>query len=226
MLKRCEMLILVASIWLTMPQLSLAALSPKTQTASQQTVSIKFNVADAFNIQSASLRSLMLELYDCQPQDLQKNTKVSKEEFVEWVFEGPFDWKFDAIKNAQSIEALTLSFSQEYQGDRILPLITGLYTMLLHAYGGENEFTFNNTISLENFTIATQNIEIITTKLQNSLQEKDSLNLHEVCIVTAQKKLIEIKKKLLVDYEKISHVAGSNPLRSRIDESSGEFIKF
>lgn len=226
MLKRCEMLILVASIWLTMPQLSLAALSPKTQTASQQTVSIKFNVADAFNIQSASLRSLMLELYDCQPQDLQKNTKVSKEEFVEWVFEGPFDWKFDAIKNAQSIEALTLSFSQEYQGDRILPLITGLYTMLLHAYGGENEFTFNNTISLENFTIATQNIEIITTKLQNSLQEKDSLNLHEVCIATAQKKLIEIKKKLLVDYEKISHVAGSNPLRSRIDESSGEFIKF
>lgn len=226
MLKRSLMLIAVTSTWLITPQPSLAALSLQAKTTSQKIVSKQFNAADAFSIQSASLRSLMLALYECQPQDLQKSTKVSKEEFVQWVFEGPFDWKFDAIKNTKSIEALTLSFSQEYQGDHVLPLIAGLYTMLLQAYGGENEFTFNESINPQKLTIAAQNVEVGRTKLHNTRRESNAFNLNEACSANVQQKLAKIIEKLLGDYKVITKAARSNPSAPKIDNDSNEFIKF
>ena len=130
----------------------------------------------AFKMQSDTLRKLMLQLYECNPKDLHKSTKVSAEELVQWVFEGPFGWKFEAIKQAQSVNAISLSFDENYQGDRVLSLITGLHTMLVKAYGGENEFKFTKRISPENLQLAIQNIEVTKFKLLNTSNHADPIN--------------------------------------------------
>ncbi|PPD53833.1 MAG: hypothetical protein CTY12_04405 [Methylotenera sp.] len=168
-------LIVIALPCIFTPQLTFAVSTNQTKPSSKA-----FNAKDAFDLHSTELRKLMLAFYECQPQSLQKNTKVSKEEFVQWVFEGPFDWKFDSIKNTQSIEALTLSFSQEYQGDRVLPLITGLYTMLLQAYGGKNEYTFE-AANPHKLNIAAQNTNIIMAKLLNVKHENNETNANQNC---------------------------------------------
>ena len=51
------------------------------------------------------LRQIMVRLYQLNPLELQKSTKVSAEEFMQWVFEGPFNWKFDAIRKLQQTDA-------------------------------------------------------------------------------------------------------------------------
>ncbi|MFA7349335.1 MAG: hypothetical protein WC009_01125 [Methylotenera sp.] len=199
------------STWLLTPQLSLAAPSIQVKSTSQKNAPKQFNAADAFSLQSANLRTLMLELYECNPQALQKSTTVSKAEFVQWVFEGPFGWQFDAIKNTQTIEALNLSFNAEYQGDRVLPLITGLYTMLLQAYGGKNEFTFTETINPQKLTIAVQNVEITSAKLLSIKQDNNELHLSDNCNKNVKRMLNDISKHIDADARGIAKEASSTP---------------
>lgn len=170
-------------------------------TVNQTKISAKeFNAKEAFSFHSAALRTLMLDIYECQPQALQKSTKVSKEEFVQWVFEGPFNWKFDAIRSAQSIEALKLSVIQVNYGDRVLPFITGLYTMILDAYGGKNEYTFSNDIHPQKLNLAAQNIDVGAEKLLNLKQENGELLIDKSCNSEVKQKLKKISKNLLHDY--------------------------
>ncbi|MDO9366442.1 MAG: hypothetical protein Q8K83_06260 [Methylotenera sp.] len=218
----------VVSTWFLTPQLSLAASSIQAKTTSQKNAPEQFSAADAFSIQSANLRTLMLDLYECNPQALQKSTKVSKEEFVQWVFEGPFGWQFDAIRNMQSTDALTLSFSTAYRSDRVLPLITGLYTMLLQAYGGKNEFTFTEVINPQKMTIAMQNVEISAIKLLRAKQENGEPYLSEECNANVQRIFNNISKHINADASRIAKKALStsriNPFQ--MDENTLEFTPF
>ncbi|WP_137718722.1 hypothetical protein [Methylobacillus flagellatus] len=93
------------------------------------------NRAQALEQHAEDLRQLMLLLYAQYPQALRKSTSVSAEEMVQWVFGSPFNWKFEAIRHAQQLSALRLGMSADYAGDRILPVITGLYTLIREAYG-------------------------------------------------------------------------------------------
>ena len=47
------------------------------------------------------------------------------------------NWKFRKINNAQDIDALDQVFDDDFKGDRVLSLITGLYTMLIKAHGNK-----------------------------------------------------------------------------------------
>ena len=212
-------LIVIALPCIFTPQLTFAASTNQTKPSSKA-----FNAKDAFDLHSTELRKLMLAFYECQPQSLQKNTKVSKEEFVQWVFEGPFGWKFDSIKNTQSIEALTLSFSQEYQGDRVLPLITGLYTMLLQAYGGKNEYTFE-AANPQKLNIAAQNINIIMAKLLNVKHENNETNANQNCHPQI---LSLIANRVNADAKKLdqSSQTGQKLKPFQMDVSIVEFIPF
>lgn len=55
---------------------------------------------------SDTLRNIMRTLYLYNPDELKKSTTVSANEMVQWVFEGPFNWKFDAIRKLQGAKAL------------------------------------------------------------------------------------------------------------------------
>jgi hypothetical protein len=87
-------------------------------------------LAILFEQHAASLQSWMEQSYASNPNELKKSTQVSPREMAEWVFHGPFNWKFDAIQSLQSSDALRLSVSDDFPGDRILAFTTGTYTSL------------------------------------------------------------------------------------------------
>ena len=89
-----------------------------------------------------SLKSLMLKLYKRNPNQLAKSTADNAEKMVGWVFEGELQhrWQFKEIDNKQGTEAIFLAFDANYQGDRVLPFIVGIQTMLIKAHGNKKEF--------------------------------------------------------------------------------------
>lgn len=124
-----------------------------------------------------SLRLLMSKLYKRNPRELKKSTSGSVEEMVNWVFDGDHRWEFEAINNRQDTAALFLAFDPQYQGDRVLPYIVGLHTMLLKAHGWKTEFFFLDSIDPQRLYNVARNVEIAAWKLANARNSKGQLYL-------------------------------------------------
>jgi len=124
-----------------------------------------------------SLRLLMVKLYKRNPKELRKSTSGTVEEMVDWVFEGNHGWKFKKINEAQGTEAIQLAFQPEYQGDRVLPFIVGLQTMLIKAHGGKSEFYLTDSLDPQNIYNAARNVEIAAWKLSNAHDSQGQLYL-------------------------------------------------
>lgn len=124
-----------------------------------------------------SLRMLMTKLYKRNPHELAKSTSGSVEQMVDWVFEGGHGWRFKAIGNAQGVEAIQLAFRADYQGDRVLPFIVGVYTMLVKAHGGKDEFYLTDSIEPQRVYNAARNVEIAVWKLSNTRDAQGQLYL-------------------------------------------------
>lgn len=126
-----------------------------------------------------SLRLLMLKLYKRNPHELQKSTSGTVEKMATWVFDGEAQHhnKFESISNLQDIDAIFLAFKPEYTGDRVLPFIVGLHTMLLKAHGDKTDFYFTDSVDPQHIYNAARNIEIAAWKLSNARDINGSLYL-------------------------------------------------
>jgi hypothetical protein len=124
-----------------------------------------------------SLRLLMIKLYKRNPQELKKSTSGTLDEMVGWVFEGGHGWRFKSIGEAQGTDAIHLAFRPDYAGDRVLPFIVGLYTMLVKAHGGRIEFYLTDSIDPQSVYNAARNVEIADWKLSNARDENGQLYL-------------------------------------------------
>ncbi|PCI60571.1 MAG: hypothetical protein COB34_02280 [Methylophilaceae bacterium] len=129
------------------------------------------------NVQS--LRTLMVKLYKRNPRELAKSTADSAEEMAEWVFEAKqqHHWKFEALGNKQDTAAIFLAFDAQYQGDRVLPFIVGLHTMLAKAHDNKTEFFITDSIDPQKIYNVARNVEIAAWKLSNSFDENGQLYL-------------------------------------------------
>lgn len=119
---------------------------------------------------SQSLRRLMTKLYKRNPHELAKSTPDSVSKMVDWIFDGESQhhYKFKEIDNKQGTEAIFLAFNANYQGDRVLPFIVGLQTMLLKAHGNKVEFYLTDSINPQSIYNVARNIEIAAWKLSTS----------------------------------------------------------
>ena len=124
-----------------------------------------------------SLRLLMIKLYKRNPHELRKSTNGSAEDMAARVFEQQLDWKFEAINAAQDTTAIFLAFDPNYQGDRVLPFIVGLQTMLIKAHGGKSEFYLPDTIDPQSVYNAARNVEIAAWKLSTARDQHGKLYL-------------------------------------------------
>ena len=117
-----------------------------------------------------SLRRLMLKLYKRNPHELAKTTSDPAEKMVDWVFDGESQhhYQFQEISNKQGTAAIFLAFNADYQGDRVLPFIVGLQTMLLKAHGNKVDFYLTDSINPQSIYNVARNIEIAAWKLSNS----------------------------------------------------------
>ena len=124
-----------------------------------------------------SLRNLMIKLYKRNPHELQKSTSDSVDKMVDWVFEGDHDWKFEAIENMQGTDAIFLAFNSDYQGDRVLPFIVGLQTMLIKAHGGKSEHFLTDSIDPQHIYNVARNFEVAAWKLSTARDAQGNLYL-------------------------------------------------
>lgn len=126
-----------------------------------------------------SLKNLMLKLYKRNPNQLAKSTTDNAEKMVAWVFDGELQhrFQFKEIDNKQGTEAIFLAFNPDYQGDRVLPYIVGLHTMLLKAHGNKKEFYLTDNINPQSIYNVARNIEIAAWKLSTARDANGSLYL-------------------------------------------------
>ncbi len=126
-----------------------------------------------------SLRSLMIKLYKRNPHELAKSTSDNAEKMTAWVIDGEqqHHYQFKEIDNKQGTDAIFLAFQPDYTGDRVLPFIVGLQTMLLQAHGGKRDFYFSDTLNPQFIYNVARNIEIAAWKLANARDEKGKLYL-------------------------------------------------
>lgn len=117
-----------------------------------------------------SLRKLMTKLYKRNPYELAKSTSDPAEKMVDWVFDGASQhhFQFKEIDKKQGTDAIFLAFNADYQGDRVLPFIVGLQTMLLKAHGNKVEFYLTDSINPQSIYNVARNIEIAAWKLSTS----------------------------------------------------------
>lgn len=126
-----------------------------------------------------SLRTLMLKLYKRNPLELKKSTSDPAEKMVVWVFDGGMQHQFlfSEINNLQGSDAIFLAFKPEYSGDRVLPFIVGLYTMLLRAHNDKTDFYLTDSIDPQRIYNVARNFEIAAWKLSNARKQDGTLFL-------------------------------------------------
>lgn len=126
-----------------------------------------------------SLRNLMTKLYKRNPNQLAKSTPDPVEKMVDWVFEGEqqHHFQFKEIDNKQGTDAIFLAFNPDYQGDRVLPFIVGLHTMLLKAHGNKTDFYLTDNIDPQSVYNVARNIEIAAWKLSTARDASGNLYL-------------------------------------------------
>jgi len=161
--------LLLSSLLLIQPAYGKEIVEPDRQSGTQLGKTDFDRMADheiRENIQS--LRSLMIKLYKRNPSELKKSTSEDAEKMVNWVFNGNHNWNFEAINNIQGNDAIYLAFNEDYKGDRVLPFIVGMYTMLIKAHGGKKEFYLFDSIDPQLLYNASRNVEIAAWKLSNT----------------------------------------------------------
>jgi len=124
-----------------------------------------------------SLKILMIKFYKKNPNQLKRSTSDNAEKMTNWVFNGNHNWKFKRINNAQGVDALNQVFDDNFEGDRVLSLITGLYTMLIKAHGDKKEFYIFDSLDPQKIYNSSRNFEIIVWKLSSKKNNKGQLYL-------------------------------------------------
>jgi len=112
----------------------------------------------------------MLKLYKRNPLELKKSTSDPAEKMVSWIFDGSMQHQFlfSEINNLQGTDAIFLTFKPEYSGDRVLPFIVGLHTMLLRAHNDKTDFYLTDSIDPQRVYNVARNFEIAAWKLSNA----------------------------------------------------------
>lgn len=126
-----------------------------------------------------SLRALMLKLYKRNPNQLAKSTADPAEKMVAWVFEGEpqHHWLFKELGNKQGTDAIFLAFDAAYEGDRVLPFIVGMQTMLAKAHGNKTDFYLTDSLDPQRLYNVARNIEIAAWKLSTARDADGNLYL-------------------------------------------------
>ena len=124
-----------------------------------------------------SLKILALKFYKKNPGELRKTTSDSPEVTVNWLFTSQHNWKFKEINDAQGIEALNQVFDENFKGDRVLSLITGLYTMLIIAHDNQKEFDMFDSLDPQLIYNAARNVEVIVWRLSTKRKKNGELFL-------------------------------------------------
>lgn len=127
------------------------------------------NVLDVHIEESRKLlRELMLKLYKRNPRELNKSELKLPEEHLVRLFDLEHQWDFPELQGKYDVELIHLSFSDDYQGDRVFAFVAGLMSMIMKSYNYQSEFYMFDTVEPQKLYNCARNIEIAVWKLSNN----------------------------------------------------------
>ncbi len=136
---------------------------------------IKTDVGVVLEIHVREVRSLMRELmgklYKRNPRELKKSLFPTAEENIDRLFEQRHGWNFPELDGKRDIEAIKLTFDEDFQGDRVFAFVSGLTSMLMASYKYKQEFYVLDSVDAQHLYNSARNIEIAVWRLG---QEHDS----------------------------------------------------
>ncbi|WP_332873963.1 hypothetical protein [Amphritea pacifica] len=113
-------------------------------------------------------RELTIKLYKRNPRELAKappGTTVKKR--LGQIFSNQRIQGFPELGGIKGTSAITLSFSEEYRGDRVFALMAGLSSMLFAAYNYQDEFFMLDEIDQQKLYNSARNLETVAWQLNN-----------------------------------------------------------
>jgi hypothetical protein len=118
------------------------------------------------------LRLLALKLYRNNPGEWLKSGSPTAEASVNRMFEKQHNWHFGELKGVTGADAIHLSLSENFHGDRVLAFTVGLSSMVIASYGGKYDFFVTDSLDAQKLHNSARNIEIAAWKLYNSRDEQ------------------------------------------------------
>lgn len=115
------------------------------------------------------LRILMFKLYKRNPRELRKVPGATADGNATRLFTRTTEWHFPELLNVTGVNAIHLSLTQDFEGDRVFAFIAGLASMLMAAYEYKTEFYILDTVDPQNLYNSARNLEIAAWKLEHNL---------------------------------------------------------
>jgi hypothetical protein len=130
-------------------------------------------VADAHLQEMLNLmKELMIKLYKRNPKELGKHT-YSREYRLAQLFSRRRGTSFPELNYKNNTEALQLCFDENFTGDRVFALMTGLSTMIRQAYNNQDEFFIFDSLDQQKLYNSARNIEILVWRLSHNRNSHD-----------------------------------------------------
>jgi len=124
------------------------------------------------------LRELMIKLYKRNPKQLKKSPFNDIDKNVSRVFDKHHDWSFKQLDYKESVDAIKMTFDDDYHGDRVFSFIVGLSSMLMASYSDITDFYMLDDVDGQALYNSARNIEIAVWKLSNNKDEQGELFLY------------------------------------------------
>lgn len=118
-----------------------------------------------------NLGNLMVKLYRRNPRELKKSSHPEIKKNIDRIFNQVHNWQFPELNNKKGVDAIYLTFDEEYQGDRVFSFIVGITSMVMSAYGYKREFYMLDTADPQRLYNSARNIEIAIWKLEHDLDK-------------------------------------------------------
>ena len=124
------------------------------------------------------LRALMVKLYMRNPRELKKSEYQTAEQNIERLFDQDHDWNFPDLDGNQGIDAIRLTFSNDFKGDRVFSFMAGLTSMIMASYNYKTEFFMFDSVNPQNLYNSARNIEIADWRLGHEYDSNGELYLY------------------------------------------------
>lgn len=125
----------------------------------------------------ALLKRLTEKLYRRNPAELQKGDAGTQEASVERIFDPVNHWHLSPRRNLDWQAGINNAFSEDFAGDRIDALMSGLLTMVMATYDHKTEVYILDSLDPQKLYNGARNMEIAVWRLSNARKSSGELML-------------------------------------------------
>jgi len=113
------------------------------------------------------MEDLLVKLYRRNPRELHKVAGMTIDQRRDQIFDTPGRLIFAELDQRQGTDALNLAFAEDYSGDRVFALMTGLVGMVRSTYNWQDEQYLFDSLDPQAFFDCARNLEILAWRLSN-----------------------------------------------------------